>query len=634
MQGNNDAPQTSTLKKISQKTKSLLDLFGLPDMLLLRVAAVYLFAFADTIRILRKNLDVLPVENWKDFIQNLPLGSVILIIVSGFAMLTALHCLMPKNMRIIDPVAAIVSMLYFDVSLLWKQGDFYLSLGVMVVSLVVIGYALSKADIHLFFDKFHWSISGVTVLLMTALVTAFIIIGTICRHKNFGSTTHDFGLFVQMFHSLAEDLSAVTSMERDKFLSHFEVHASYIFYLLVPIFKLFPREETLLVAQAVLAMSGIVPLFLIAKNRGFKGMSLTFICGIYVFSTALIAPCFYDFHENAFLPPLLMWTLLATEKKKALPFYLFSVLTCIVKEDAPLFIICIGLYWFFEHKGSLQRLHGLVCAACSGIYMLLITSWLTAHGDGKMMTSSRFGHLLINPEGGLAEVVINSLSNPGYLLSMLVNKETFVFFIQVMLPLFFLPLFTKKIHRLLLIVPFIITNLVIGTNYGYASNIEYQYIFGPATLLIFMTLINVSDFPPRIKQDLPILLGSAALIMSMGTMSHHLNKIEDYQKNSAYLQSLEETLDSLPRDAVIGGDPFLLPHIADYKEVYIFDFGDVNKEENTLTEPYRYDFIVLKEDSEIRSFAEPLLYDAGYIKTETEVSERIAIYKSPHYNNE
>lgn len=619
------------MNKVSGKIKHLLNLFGFPDMLLLRVAAAYLFAFADSMRVLRINNDLHPTKDWKIFIAQLPIDTTIIIIVAIFVLLTAIHCIVPKNKKIADPVAAIVSTLCFDVALLWKMGDFNLALSTAVFSLVIIGYALSKTDIHEIFDKINWRICGIIVLIMTFAVTAFIAVCSIYRHMNFGSTTHDFGLFVQMFHSLAQDLTAVTSMERDRFLSHFEVHSSFIYYLLVPFFKLFPREETLLIAQAILAMGGVVPLFLIAKRREFKGLSLLFISGLYVFSTCLIAPCFYDFHENAFLPTLLMWLLWATDSKKPIPFYIFSVLVCLVKEDAPLFVFCIGLYWFFDCKG-ISRIHGIIASVLSGGYMMFITSWLTSHGDGQMMTSSRFGHLLITPDGGLVDVVKNSLMNPGYLISMLVNDETFTFFIQVMLPLLFLPLLTKKIHRLLLIVPFIITNLVIGTGYGYASNIDYQYIFGPGTLLIFMAMINLDDFTPKMKKDFSVLVGSAALIMSMGTMSHHMNKISDYEKNAAYFQSLEATLDELPRDAVIGGDPFLIPHIADYKEVYIFDFNDVNQDLGILTEPYRYDFIVLKKDSEICKVAAPMLFEIGYTETENEVSEKIAVYQSPNYN--
>lgn len=147
-------------------------------------------------------------------------------------------------------------------------------------------------------------------------------------------------------------------------------------------------------------------------------------------------------------------------------FYIMSALVCFVKEDAPLFIICIGMYMFFEYKGEFKRIHGIIVSLLSGIYMISILNYLTEHGDGQSMSSSRFGHLMIDSTGGMSEVVKNSLSDPAYLISMLFNESTIQYLLAVMLPLLFVPLFTKKIHRYLLMMPFIITNLVIGFFYS------------------------------------------------------------------------------------------------------------------------------------------------------------------------
>lgn len=613
---------------LCRKIREKLEWFGFPDMILLRIITSYFLFFANKICSLRSGHNILSVDTWKAFTANISFAEMILSVAACFFVMTAVYLFLPEKYRGFDSAAAIGSTLFFSCALLWRYNNVYLSVAVTVVSLIVIGYALGKLDIQRISDKFDLSVCGIGVLIITAVSTVFVIVISIYKHRVFASAAHDFGLFVQMFHSLAEDLSAVTTIERDKLISHFEIHASYIYYLLVPFFKLFPREETLLVAQAVLAMGGVVPLFLIAKRRDFKGFSLIFICGMYAFCSGIIAPCFYDFHENAFLPTLLMWLLWATDCAKPVPFYILSVLVCIVKEDAPLYIVCIGLYWFFEYKGKRLRFHGLPVAVCAGIYMMLITSWLTKHGDGEMMTSSRFGHLIISEQGGIMEVVLNSVRNPAYLLSLLVQEDTFVFFVQMLLPMLFLPLFTKKIHRFLLILPFAITNLIIGAKYGYAANVNYQYVFGTVTLLIFMTVINVSDFSPRMKKDLPILLGSAALIMTIGTTSNQVTRIERYHADKAYYQALEETLDSLPDDAVIGGNPFLVTHIADKDNVYIFDFKDVNKEENTINEPEKYDYIVLRNDEAVFTFAEPLLEEEGYVKLETEVADRVTVFKN------
>lgn len=614
--------------KLEREVKANLQRFGIPDMLLLRIITSYFCFFAVEICKLRSNGNILSVDTWREFTVRISFADMLVSVLAGVVIMSAVCIFLPEKYKGLESAAAIGATIFFSCALLWRYNNVYLSVAVTVVSLVVIGYALGKLGDERLSDKLNVFDCGTAVTVLAVFSTVSVIIISIYRHRAFATTTHDFGLFVQMFHSLAEDLSAVTTLERDKLISHFEIHASYIYYLLVPFFKLFPREETLLVAQAVLSMGGIVPLFLIAKRREFKGIPLIFICAMYAFCTGIIAPCFYDFHENAFLPTLLMWLLWATECRKPVPFYIISVLVCIVKEDAPLYIICIGLYWFFEHKGNRHRFHGLISAGCAGVYMMLITSWLTKHGDGEMMTSSRFGHLIIGEEGGIVEVVINSISNPGYLLSLLVQEDTLAFFIQMLLPLLFLPLFTKKIHRFLLIIPFVVTNLIIGAKYGYAANMNYQYVFGTVTLLIFMAVINLSDFSPKLKKDIPILLGCAALMMTIGTTSHQVVKIGTYNRDKAYYQSLEETLDSLPDDAVIGGDPFLLPHIADKDNVYIFDFKDVNKEEKTINEPEKYDYIVLRNGAEMFEFAEPLLEDEGYIKLETDVAEKVTVFKN------
>lgn len=613
-----EAPPMS-VKELVAKVKDVIAFLDLSAMGMLRLIAVYFFAFG--VHILRlKKMEIDAVGNWKGFVGEIDFGMVVVSVLAGVLALSLVAALLPKKIRRLEPLLAVASVLFFDVALLWGRNDLYLTFGVTAVTVALLWYVLSKFEAHDTLHKLPWWGWGAAALALGVGVTVFISVATVHRHYVFGTGAHDFGLFVQSFHSLAENGTAVNSCERDTLMSHFNIHASYIFYLLVPVFKLFPQEETLLIAQAVLAMGGVIPLVLIAKKRNFKGLTLLGIAAAYVFCVGLIAPCFYEFHENAFLPTLLMWVLWAVDGKKVIPFYVFSVLTCIVKEDAPLFIICIGLYWFFEHKGERlrTRLHGIVAASASGAYMVYITNWLTEHGDGQMMTSSRFNHLLLDPEGGFFEIVKNTLSDPGYFFSLLVREQndtqqgTLVFFLQIMVPLLFLPFFTKKLHRYWLMMPFIITNLVIGANYGYAAQIGYQYIFGPVTLLIFMSMVNVDDMSEQTRRSLPVLLGSVALLFMAGTVAHRIDYVDRYKADEAFFVELEGTLDAIPEGSVIGADAFYVAHMADREEVYIFDFGDLNADRTALTEPDRYDYIVLPLNSDIFAASATLLDEQGY----------------------
>lgn len=603
----------------------------LPQMLLLRIITSY-FSVSVAVNFLIKKSGLDPIKNWGEFISAVPFIDVALICLCVFFALSLVCALLPNHLRNFDPVAAIVSIVVFGLQLLLGANNFYLTTGIIIVSLIIIAYALNKLQLpEPQTGKLSAILYDAIIAGFAVAIVIFVSIGTICHHRLFYTGTHDFGLFVQMFHSLAEDLTAITSCERDTFMSHFAIHSSYIFYLLVPVFKLFPYEETLLISQAVLAMGGVVPLILIAKKRGFSQSALLGIGTAYIFSTALISPCFYDFHENAFLPTLLMWTLWAVDTKKTAAFYIFSALVCIVKEDAPLYIIAIGLYAFFENKGTLKRIHGVIAAFLSGAYMIFITRWLTENGDGQTMTSSRFGHLLTDPEGGIIDVVISAFSNPGYLFSQLLQEKTLIFFLQVMIPMLFLPFFTKKIHRYLLMVPFIVMNLIIGANYGYAANIGFQYIFGPATLMLFMSLINVHDMAPQMRKNIPVLWSVATILFFAGMQANDVSYISQYNGNKDYYVQSEQMLDSIPEDAVIAGNALITSHVCDRDEVYIFDYNDLNPEKTELINPERYDFIALFIKSDIYVDAVPLLEREGFTLW-AQSNDHIVIYKSPQYD--
>ncbi len=568
-----------------------LNTMGLPGMLLVRFIAVFFFFSAINIVGL-KDENITAVAGWRDFIPKVNMGKTFLLMGCAFVVMSVIHVIMPKKYCIQDQVLAIASILYFDFTLLWRADDFNLSLGVMMVSCVFIYYCLGTLKSRKIFDKIPWWVCGIVVLIMSGLVAYFISITTVAKHQNFGTAAHDFGLFVQMYHSLITDGTAVTSSERDVLMSHFRIHASYIFYALVPIFKLIPKAETLLVCQALLSMGGVIPMFLIAKRHNMKGFSLIFMCLAYAFSIGLVAPCYYEFHENAFLPTLLMWLLWAVDRRNYIAFYIMSILVCIVKEDCPLYVAAISMYMFFEHKGSAKRMHGIIMALLSMGYMLFITDWLTKNGDGQFMMNTRFSILMIDSTAGLAEVVKNVIADPAYLFSLLVRDDTRIFFIQVMAPMLFIPFFTKKIRRYLLMIPFIVMNLVIGAGYGYAANVGFQYIFGPVVLLLYMCIINLDDMSQRSKHDIPIILGTAAMIMTVGTCSQHIGYAEYNKANKEYLNSVEEMLDSLPVESSVATDTFMMPHLAEHKHAYIFDGNDID-ENGAVINPDKYDFIVI-----------------------------------------
>ena len=629
-----EQPQKLTFGLIVERIKGFLEKFGIPDMLLIRFLMAYFFVSGYNLTIARSK-EINPVDNWKEYVGENSLLTSFIIMFFIFVLYSLIYDRLPKKARYADHIGAIIAILFFDLELLWNVDNFQFAMATACISGVFIYYILGKFGKNQLLMKISWKISGVFVLIVTGLLVFFISLTTICHHKIFGTSCFDFGIFVQMYHSIGDHLTAVTTCERDKPLSHFYIHASYIYYILLPVYKIFPKEETLLAAQAVFAMGGVIPTFMIAKKHDFKGISLVGVCFMYIFCSGLILPNYYDFHENAFLPTLLMFMMWAADSKKYKTFFVFAFLVCIVKEETSLYVICVSMMMFFSNKGDKKRWLWLISAAVSGIYMGLITKWLTKNGDGEMMTSYRFGKFLIENGDGLGSVVKNVLTDPGYFFSSLIRESNLLFFVEVMFPLLFLPFFTKKIERYFLMLPFVITNLAIGASYGYAESISYQYIFGPVCPLIYMSIINLDDLKEK-KQNLAFVSGIISLIIAFGWTSTKIRYYERYQDDKEHFTNVENLLDSVPKDASVAAEAFLLPHIADRDRIYLLDMNDAYKNEddpseNHLLEPGRYEYYVFNYNSDIHNLCIPLFDEMGFSLYD-EIPERVVIYHNDRFD--
>ncbi len=632
---NEQSPVQSSVKSAAvnptlAKIKTFFEKCGLPDMLMVRLFAVYFFISGINISSMKK-IDLQPIEDWKKFITEISFGGSILLMAMCFITLSVVYWAVPKKFKFIDIPALFIGIMIFALNVTWRINNFYVGMSVGLVAAVFISYMMKKVD-HSKFEKIPDWAAAAAGFTVAAAVMIFVAFTTIHRYKTFGVSTFDFGIFAQMYHNMADDLSAVTSCERNKLLSHFYVHASYIYYLLLPVYKIFPEPTTLLAAQAFLALGGVVPLYLIAKKHDYHGFALLAVCMVYTFFEGILAPCYYDFHENCFLPTLLMWLLYAMDSKKTILFYIMSVLVCIVKEDAPLYVICIAVYFLISEK-SKKRLHGLIIAALSGVYFFYINNWLSSNGDGQMMVSTRFGNLTINPDDGFMGIIKNVISNPGYFFNLFVEEETLLFFIQVMIPILFLPFMTRKIERFILMIPFIIMNLVVGAGYGYAANIGYQYIFGPSALLIYLCVINADEFKREQRNTMFASAAVLCILTSISLLSNNISSYESYKKDKQRYDAMDDCLSSIPEDGSVLANTWYTAHTSNRREVYIFDDEDFitnNEEVVGVVNLENYDFFAMSRYDDNTDKAIPVLESAGWTIYD-EVEGWTVIYVNPQY---
>ena len=400
------------------------------------------------------------------------------------------------------------------------------------------------------------------IMVLTLLMTAITAFTAIARHLCYGSSTFDLGIFAQMYEYMSYNLTLNTTVERNILLSHFAVHFSPIYYLLLPFYWICPSVELLLTAQAVVCFSGIIPLLLLCRHWRYSETVTFGLSLIFLLYPAFSGGLFYDFHENAFLVPLLLWLLYFLEKNQTLGIAISSILVLCVKEDAGLYLVFIGLYALFDKRFT--RYNSLMLLVIGVTGFIGVTSLIDSIGEGIKV--SRYSNFLTGGQNSLKDVVINVIKNPAFFFSKLLSAEKLIFLFQMLLPLMLLPTRTRKLSNWLLIAPLVIINL--ASDYAYQADIRYQYVFGTGALLLFLCAKNIRYCKEKNKTIAAAAM--AAAIILTGAVSGKYQYIDQLREEHTQITLTNEALAQIPDDAVVFSSTYFTPHLARCKELYMY----------------------------------------------------------------
>jgi len=522
--------------------------------------------------------------------QDTSLLYMLLFLVLLFIIFTTVNILLPKFET--DSwflfLGAVVSSVIWLLSYGKGENDFFFSLAVAAVLCLFAVYFVSKNKSLLE----AWQPGRRTVwtaVVICGLFCAIVIGVTTCyRHLRFNTPNFDFGLFVNMFHNMKECGLPLCTSERDVLMSHFAVHMSPIYYLLLPFYMLFPSPLTLQIGQAVIIASGVIPTALLCRHFKLSGKATAVLSFIYALYPAVSIGCFFDIHENCFLAPLLLWVFWFFEREKWVGMYISAALTLLVKEDAAIYLILFAVYAIVSKK---KYYHGSILALGSLLYflaaLLILNSTSTYYAQlyagstpnpsisGPMI--DRFSNLIYDPSDGLVGAVKTALFNPGYLLTQLFSAwdngwGKILYFIKMLLPLGFIPFFTKKPSRWLLIAPMLMNLL---SAYKYQCDLKYQYHFAITAFLIYATIGNLPDLPSTFRKNAVTVAAVSCLCLYLTLVIPTLNEnYTNYKENRDKYIQMEQILDTIPDDASVCCSTFLVSHLADRDEIYELYYHD------------------------------------------------------------
>ena len=398
----------------------------------------------------------------------------------------------------------------------------------------------------------------------------FVSVWTVCRVYSFSTPTYDFGIFAQMFHSMKTTGLPITTVERDGALSHFAVHVSPIYYLLLPFYWIVPKPATLQVLQAAVLASSVIPLWLLGKHHNLKPWIRVGLCALLLLYPAFAGGTSYDIHENAFLTPLLLWLFYGMDRGSGVVMALAGVLTLSVKEDAAVYVAVAALYLLLRGLvGSRKKwdlIAGGVMLAVALGWFVAVTKYLASSGDGVM--TYRYDNFMYDDSESLVTVIKAVLLCPMKAVFECVDQEKLEFIGLTMGALAFLPLMTRRYERLILLIPYLLVNLM--SDYQYQHDIFFQYTYGSTACLVYLVLVNLTDW----KNDfLRIGALALALVISMCCFCTWIvPKAVRYPKycatNGWYYDALRSVLDEIPDDASAAATTYYTTYLSQRDVLY------------------------------------------------------------------
>ena len=494
---------------------------------------------------------------------------VVFTVAAAFLLLTVFVRLRAKKHEKCDERALFYLFSAFSVVTVLSAKDYYYTFGICAAFAVLL-YYFDYKEINLF-GEFTKKKMRVLIIGSAAAFTVIFAAFLLLRYFNLQAPNYDFGIFCQAFRNLRSHFQPLTTVERDGLLSHFSVHMSLIYYLVLPFYAVFPSPVTLQLFQVFALASAVVPVYLLCRRYEINDLKTALLCVGTVFHPALFGGGSYDFHENCFLVPLLLWAFYFFEKEKYPLSGLFCLLTCLVKEDAPVYVVFFALWAFISRK---KYKFAVIAGIGAAVYFVGVLMIMSKYGDGIM--SGRYGNFLCDNSDSLFVAVKNVLADPGYVFTqLLADKEgsyaaKLLFIIQMMLPFAFMPFAVKKISDLILLFPMLLVNLM--SLYVYQYDIAFQYVFGPLAFIIYLAVINTAPADGK-KSGLALKIGavSSALLLMTFWVPRTASYISYAVTNAENNAIIREYLATVPEDASVCSSTMFIPHLAD-REVLYEDF--------------------------------------------------------------
>jgi uncharacterized membrane protein len=429
-----------------------------------------------------------------------------------------------------------------------------------------------------------WSKYGPLVIVVVAAVgyAAFMAFFNVRWHHKL--RTHNFDLAIDnnlIFRAMHGAHMESTVTHGNAPGQYLAAHAKLGQYVIMPVYALFPRPETLIVLQGVLLGAGALPLFGFARRH---------VSDWAAAAVALAYLAYYPLHcanfvESKYLSLSIFFvlsTFWAAERRKWVLFALCFVAATLMREDIPVGLATGGVFLLLTGH---RPVAGGIMAFVSVAWFLILRAIMDR--AGSWWFPGMYKGLWSPGEEGYGSVVKTLLTNPFFVLNEILEKEKLQYLLHLLVPIVLLP--ARRWYLWAAFIPGTVLTLFVtdykpiyGFSFQYTAHwIPYLFLAVPLALA---AIAKSGEGGVHRMRGVIVGMGiaGAALSYNFGAFARRADSVRggyfhiDFSFSDAERQryaDLKAVVAELPKDASVVATENVGPHVSSRTHMYAMRRG-------------------------------------------------------------
>jgi uncharacterized membrane protein len=395
---------------------------------------------------------------------------------------------------------------------------------------------------------------------VTVLFAVWMLYLEFSLHRRFGTQTFDMAIFDQGIWLLSEFREPFVTIRG---LNLFADHTSYVLILFAPLYWIVEDVHILMIVSVTALAIGGPLTYAIARESGLRTHLSAALAFVYFLHPAVAWNVWDIFHPEVLAVPLLLGAYLLVLRNRWAWAVTLLVLTLLVKEDAAVVVVPLGIFlaWRFKRvkEGLGIAAFGSALLAFNMFYVLpafsptggLTNNWrYTQFGDGVW---------------GAAKGMV---TQPKLLFSELFGSERLKYYAQLVGPI---PTALLAPEILLVAVPVTAANALSFHVHQYEIRFHYTvYMLAIGTIAAVSGAVRLKEWLGERSGYVAAVVLVAALAGSALVSPWTILREGDPWVGAAQNHApVDEAIAMIPEDAPVAADWFTTTHLAQRVEIYM-----------------------------------------------------------------